>query len=198
MRFRTLIAAAGAALLAAAVPATAGSGPSQYCSDQYGSIILPARDLVTSPITFQVEFTNTPGTTYQVIYVCYSTSSTTNPNSIVGGAVAFEIYADTSTADPGAHVNVSCLGDQNTSVGPITCGTQRNSVNVGTGDALGAVQTRPSTCALWLNTGCVVSVPVVNVRTNASGTPLVSLQVANVPVNVDLPTECVSIIVPCS
>lgn len=192
MRLKNLAAAAGAATLLVgltAAPAAAGTGPSQWCTDGVGYIGTG----LTTPVTVSFEVYESPtNTNHQLVILCYSTSATTTPNSIIGGAIVLDVWTDTGTAHPGGYVALTCAGDSGVSVGPLTCHVP-NSANVTPFDA--SAYLAGSTCLVALNNWCYYYIPGVVVDTDTMGYPLLSLTVAGVNVPVYQPAQCLNLLV---
>ncbi|HVF05925.1 MAG TPA: hypothetical protein VNA20_13870 [Frankiaceae bacterium] len=194
MRIRNVLTALGTAVALvglSATPAAAGTGPSQWCTDGVGWF----GQGVTNPVTLSVELYESPtNTNHQTLWLCYSTSATTTPGSIIGGAVGLDIYTDTGTTTPGAYVALHCAGDSGVSVGPLSC-FYPNSANA----APGEVQGTPAggVCLVALNGWCQYYVTGLAAYTNASPHPLLHIMLVGVPVPVSLPAQCVGILSGC-
>jgi hypothetical protein len=199
MRGENLAATLGAAALIVgltAVPASAGSGASQACTDGIGYLA----NGVTSPVTVSFEVSHEPTKTdYKTVWVCYSTTAWGQPNAIVGGALVLEVATATDTTYPGAAVVLNCFPDTGVSVGPLTCryGTSANTApfDAGTTPAGG-------TCLVAVNGACQYYLPGVAVYTDRTPYPLLGInvyadQLGTVPVPVGLPAQCVSVLATC-
>jgi len=191
MRIRDLVAAVGAAALLVgltAAPAAAGTGASQICTDGIGWF----GQGLTSPVTLALEVSYDPlNPAHQTVWLCYSTSATTTPNSIIGGAIGIDVWTGTDPfANPGAYVALHCWGDANVSVGPLTCFVP-NSANTAPVDVVPVPQGQ--ICLVALNGTCLYTIPGVALYTNRTGWPVLSLTVAGVYVPVDLPAQCLSV-----
>lgn len=201
MRVRSLVTtfvATAAFLGVATAPASAGTGPSQWCTDGVGWLSLGP----SSPVTVAVEWSRDPlNVSHQTLVLCYSTSATSTPGSVIGGAIVLEIYTNTTTVNPGAHVAVHCVPDWNVVVGPVPpcyyptgIGTQVNDVYTPT--AGGA-------CLVTTNGVCQVFVPGLAAYTNWTGNPLLSVTLLGVdvtglvPGGVNLPWYCVGVLSGC-
>lgn len=191
MRVRNVLAALGAAaLLIAGTPASAGTSWSTLCSDGIGYLEMP---ILTTPITLAAEIAWAPGGDHQTVWLCYSTTPVGQPGTITGGALAVDIWANT-TNNPGVYVGLGCYPDFTTGVGP-SCGFA-NSLNIAPSDI--QVSTPNSTiCLLSLGSGCLLWVPGLKVKTGVDPQrPLLSFQVLSTAVNLD-PSECVAVVVTC-
>lgn len=194
MRVRSVLSAFAAGILGAgllAAPASAGTGPSQWCSDSF----YWQRVVVETPVTIGIEITYPPGTQHNQIVICYSTSATTTQNSIIGGNIVVDTWLDTFSATPGAYARIDCNGDSYVSVGPVTC-SAANSANVAINDVVPSIVPNAA-CLVSVGAGCAVYLPGVKVYPNSTGAPLLALQVANVPVPVDAPVQCVALFTSC-
>jgi hypothetical protein len=171
-------------------PAVAGGPYSPWCTDNVGYF----GQGISAPVTLGVELSNPPTSTNQTILLCYSTSATTTPNSIIGGVIGLNVVLDTNTTYPGAHANLFCLGDSNVSVGPISCSIP-NGVNVAPFDV--ASVPAGGTCLVALNGFCEFFVPGVAVYPDNQPFPLLSITLAGVTVNLNVPARCVGILANC-
>lgn len=194
MRVRKIIATVGAAVLLAgltASPASAGTGPSQWCTDPWGYLGLGA----STPVTLAVEVAHPPTSTgHQTVWLCYSTSATSTPNSIIGGAVGVDVHTDTGTTYPGAYVAIVCAPDANVSVGPLACHVP-NTANVAPFDVAGTPA--GGTCLVALNGWCQYYLPGVAVYPDRTPYPLLAITVAGTYVPVNLTPYCVGVLATC-
>ena len=196
MRIRSLVATVGAATLLSglmAAPASAGTGPSRWCTDPYSYLSLGP----SSPITLAVEVSYEPNTSTNQVWLCYSTSATSTQSSIIGGAVGVGISTSTDLADLVATVTLSCKGDDYVSVGPLECGV----VN-GVGAVPSDVYAGPagSVCLVALDGSCVYYLPFAPaVDTDARGDrPLLAVSIHGVGYHeVHLPPVCVGVLGGC-
>ncbi len=194
MRIRRLLAVLGATTLLtalAAAPASAGTGASQWCGDGAGYLGLNVPGV---PLTIGVEVSYAPGTHHQTILVCYGTAAPGQPNTGTGGVIVADVYTSTSAVYPGAYVGLSCIADYSTGFAP-TCGLA-NSADFALNELV--VQTPPSAlCLVAEGTSCLVYVPGVKVVDGDPGRALLQLMVLGTRYDVDVPQNCLAVLVSC-
>jgi hypothetical protein len=195
MRLRhllTTLAAVPLLAVLAAAPASAGTGPSASCHDGTG---WQEVQILSSPVSVGVEVYTYPATGYQIVLVCYSTTPAGTPGGIAGGFVALGVATETGTAYPGAYAVLQCVPDAGTGIGPV-CNLP-SYVRVAPGDV--AVTTPPgSICVVSVGSGCVAYVPGVKVATGGDAADqTVGLVVLGTGLPVDLPAQCVAVLVTC-
>jgi hypothetical protein len=193
MRVRNLLTTLAAApLLAvlAAAPASAGTGPSEACSDSGGWQQIT---VLSSPVHVGGEVTEVPGGSHQMLWVCYSTNPLGTPGGLTGGVLLVDASTNT-TNFPGGYVALLCFPDPGTGVGPVCAlpsgfGVAPDDVSVTTPDS--------ELCLYSASADCDRPVPAVRVEVGGSNLPTVGLLILGVPYKVDLPHECRAVLTTC-
>lgn len=194
MRMRSLALSVGAAALAvvaSTTPAVAGTGSSTWCSDTGGYAQVP---ILTYPITVGIEVSSVPGSSVQQLVICYGTGAVGQPNTGTGGAIAVQVATTTSTVYPGAFVRLACVPDYVTGFAP-SCDLAA-SADFALDDV--AVSTPPtSVCLVDLGSGCVAHLPGVMVQDGNPSRALLQIRLLGTPVDVQLPSRCIALVVTC-
>lgn len=193
MRVRRVLATIAAVPLLiglTAVPAAAGTGPSEACNDGVGNGI----PILTSPITVSVEVSPLDSVGHGTLWVCYSTTPQGTPGGLSGGAVLIDVWTNTGTVSPGAYVALLCFPDPAVTIGPPTCSAP-TSVNVSPGD----VSVPPSTycIASVIGVGCIAYLPAKVVLGGDTSRPTLAIQLVGIPLPVDLPMLCIAVAESC-
>lgn len=181
----------------AAAPASAGSGPSQACTDGAGYLGIGYDDLVT--ISFEVQH-DPLNPSMQSVWLCYSTTAAGHGDGIVGGAIRLDVVTNTGTTYPGVGVGVHCLPDAGVDVGPLSCWA-----GAGANTAPFDVTTTPAggTCLVALNGSCQAFIPGAAVYTNGTPYPLLGIGIGSsetgwLPIpGVEVPAQCIGILSNC-
>ena len=174
-RLRTLLAAVGGVLvLAGAVPASAGTGASQACSDHTGYQEIPVNNGI---VTIGAELVAAPGSLGNAVIVCFSNTTPGVPSTAVGGAIWVFFGTNGSTSAPSVYVNTVCADDLGSQTLEPTAGscTSLNGVTV----SLTATTVLGSFPACFVKIGSVcspvtppVGVPVPQVTVTVLGVPV--------------------------
>jgi hypothetical protein len=195
MRIRSLLTVLTALPLLvglAAAPASAGTGASTWCNDGSGWRELA---ILSSPVTVGVEVFNPPGVGWEMTIICYSASPAGTPGGLTGGALFLDLRTVPGTTYPGVYADPRCDADPEVGVAP-TCALPNN-VFVAPGDV--AVSTPPSSvCIVSLGSGCLAYVPGVKVATGTDpDRQTLGLRIVGIDLPVDLPAQCVAVVVTC-
>jgi hypothetical protein len=193
MRLRALLVAA---VTAALVPALApvAQADTAWCSDNTTSPGGREISVLTSPITVGVELNRSPtNVDYQVLLICFSDSPAGTPSRVSGGVIQVFVDTNTSTATPSAYVTPVCVPNGGTF---FSCNNTTGAA--ATPGDLGVSVPPSSICLVSLGAGCVAYVPGVKVTTDRDPSrPLLSIDLLGIVTPVNLPAQCVAVVVTC-
>lgn len=171
--------AAALPVTALAAPASAGTGPSQICSNGIGYQEIPVPNGV---VTIGAQLRYAPTSTDNQLVVCFSNTRPDIPSTATGGALVVEFGAPGTTSARTVYANLSCpddTGPQTVDLGNApfgNCGLA-NGVSVVLG---GSTTVVPAGCLLFnpLNGTCLyynpspVALPVPAIYVLVLNTPI--------------------------
>jgi hypothetical protein len=191
MRLRTMLTSCATALLLAglspAVAAEAGTGGSMACSD--GVTQPGGQEYVIDDTVITLAAETAPNS----LTVCYSTAGSGVPGQVTGGIVRVA-YVTSGPAPYQTFTQVRCATDYQFGVAP-QCDAY--GLVVAEDDDVQVTPYPNAVCAVWLNGSCTVYVPGIKVVTDATPSPLLTIDTFGQNVQVGIPAQCVSLFVPC-